>query len=178
MIILCKSAVKYRMRFIDYYRNYSHYAILLIFVIASKILIISLYGNATPFWDQWDSEADLLYRPWLEGIYQWSNLWAPHNEHRIFTTRVIALLLLELNGRVWNPILQMYFNVFLHLAAIFTLLILLARCCSSVLQKHILTVFTGFIFAIPFGWENLLSGFNSQVYFLHLFSIGFLFLIS
>lgn len=58
---------------------------------------ITQYGNATPYWDQWNAEAELLYKPYLEGNLSWSSLLAPHNEHRIFTTRILALGLLELN---------------------------------------------------------------------------------
>ena len=31
-----------------------------IFVLGTKLVIIATYGNATPFWDQWDAEADFL----------------------------------------------------------------------------------------------------------------------
>ena len=58
-----------------------------------KLLIINHFGNATPYWDQWDVEADHLYRPWMDGSLRWNDLFIPHNEHRIFTTRISALLL-------------------------------------------------------------------------------------
>ena len=72
-------------------------------VLGIKLLVIHHFGNATPFGDQWDAEADHLYRPWMDGSLHWHDLSIPHNERRIFTTRISALLLFELNGQVWIP---------------------------------------------------------------------------
>jgi hypothetical protein len=78
-----------------------------IFVLGVKLVIVGHYGNAAPYWDQWDDGADALYRPWFEGSLHWADLFAWHNEHRILTTRLLALALIELNGQLWNPKLQM-----------------------------------------------------------------------
>jgi hypothetical protein len=153
------------------------YLLFAIFILGVKLALIGLYGNATPFWDQWDAEADNLYRPWLEGSLQWANLFAAHNEHRIFTTRLLALALLELNGRVWNPVLQMQINAILHTFALSTLLFYLNKVLSSA-YKTALFIFSAVLFSIPFGWENTLAGFQSQFYFLLLFSFIFLWAMS
>lgn len=153
------------------------YLVLAVFVIAAKFQLIAFYGNATPYWDQWDSEADLLYRPWLDGNYDWKQLFSPHNEHRILTTRLLALALLELGGKAWNPLLQMKVNGFLHVGAISVLLYFL---CKGIRGGHrtVLFLFAGALFAIPFGWENTLAGFQSQFYMLLLFSFVFLWAMS
>lgn len=142
-------------------------------LIVVKMLLISAYGNATPFWDQWDAEADYLYRPWLEGTFSWSHLLGLHNEHRIVTTRILGLVLLEMNGRVWNPILQMQVNALLHVLATCVLLYFVTRVVPEKLRLAIY-IFVAFVFSIPFGWENTLAGFQSQFYFLLLFSFVFL----
>lgn len=157
--------------------KYWPYLVLGIFLIAAKFQLIALYGNATPFWDQWDAEADYLYRPWLEGTYDWKQLFSAHNEHRILTTRVLALLLLELNGEEWSPLLQMRVNACLHVAALCVLLFYLAKVVSGG-QRVGLILFAGALFAIPFGQENTLAGFQSQFYFLLLFSFVFLWAMS
>jgi hypothetical protein len=144
-----------------------------VFVLAVKFAIIANYGNATPYWDQWDAEADNLYRPLLEGSLHWMDLFAGHNEHRIFTTRLLALALLELNGKIWNPILQMQVNAVLHVASLSVLLFYLSKALSTS-SKIALFVFSAVLFSIPFGWENTLAGFQSQFYFLLLFSFVFL----
>jgi len=149
------------------------YLVLAIFVIAAKYLVIYLFGNATPFWDQWDAEANQLYLPWIEGTYDWKQLFSPHNEHRILTTRLLALALLEIGGRVWNPILQMKVNAFLHVGAICLLVFYLNKAFSAG-YRTALFLFAGALFVIPFGWENTLAGFQSQFYMLLLFSFMFL----
>ncbi len=148
-----------------------------IFVLGTKLVIIATYGNATPFWDQWDAEADFLYRPWLEGSLQWKDLFAAHNEHRILTARLLALALLELNGRVWNPILQMQVNAVLHVLSLSILLFYLSKLLAPI-NKSVLFYFSAVLFAIPFGWENTLAGFQSEFYFLLLFSFVFLWAMS
>jgi hypothetical protein len=153
------------------------YLLFIAFFLGAKIALIGLYGNATPFWDQWDAEADRLYRPWIEGSLQWADLFTAHNEHRIFTTRLLALALLELNGRVWNPVLQMQINAILHTFALSTLLFYLSKIFSSA-YKTALFIFSAVLFSIPFGWENTLAGFQSQFYFLLLFSFIFLWAMS
>ncbi len=140
-----------------------------------KFGIIFHFGRAIPFWDQWDAEADKLYKPFLEGALTVKQLLALHNEHRIFTTRFLALLLLKMNG-LWNPLLQMIVNAILHLVVLLLAWVLL---CYSLGKKAFvpLALFILVFFSIPFGWENTLSGFQAQFYFALLFSIITLFLI-
>lgn len=135
-----------------------------------KLWLIATYGNATPFWDQWGAEAAGLYKPVLEGTLRWGNLFAPHNEHRIFTTRLLALALLAANG-IWNPLLQMVANAALHIVALGFGIALLARVVGGKYLPYLL-VFSLALFGIPYAWENTLAGFQSQFYFLMLFGIS------
>lgn len=148
-----------------------------VFVLGVKLTIIAIYGNATPYWDQWDAEAYNLYLPWLNGSLHWMDLFAAHNEHRILTTRLLHLVLLELNGKVWNPILQMQVNAAIHVASLSVLLCYLSK-AFSLSTKTALFIFSAILFAIPFGWENTLAGFQTQFYFLLLFSFVFLWAMS
>lgn len=135
-----------------------------------KLWLIGTYGNATPFWDQWDAEAAFLYQPFLEGRLGWADLLAPHNEHRILTTRLLALALLEANGS-WNPILQMVVNAALHVTAIVLILLLLVPAIGHA-RLPIVLAFALALFGLPTAWENTLAGFQSGFYFVLLFSVA------
>ena len=144
-------------------------------VLGAKFWLIGANGSITPFWDQWDGEAAALYRPYLSGELSWLDLFDAHNEHRIFFTRALALLLLEFSGQ-WDTLLQMLVNAIVHVASIALLLIALGRVVPAAAQLG-LCLFTGVLFAIPFGWENTLGGFQSPFYFLLLCSIGAIILL-
>ena len=134
-----------------------------------KLWLIHSYGNETPFWDQWDAEAARLYQPFLRGELSWLDLFSSHNEHRIFTTRILGLLLLQLNG-LWSPLLEMVVNAVLHVVALGTTVWLMSKAANK--QSLVaLLLFTLLLFGIPFGWENTLAGFQAQFYFVLLFSV-------
>lgn len=153
--------------------NLTPYLIFALIVLSAKLIIIAHYGNSTPFWDQWDAEAENLYLPLIEGNLTWANMFAAHNEHRIFTTRVLALVLFYLSNGIWNPLLQMQVNAIIHVLALAILLWYITKALTHT-AKNALLIFCTIIFSIPFGWENTLAGFQSQFYFLLLFSFIFL----
>ncbi|MBX9742846.1 MAG: hypothetical protein K2W99_04855 [Chthoniobacterales bacterium] len=145
------------------------------FFLGVKCGVIFHFGSAIPFWDQWDAEAMNLYKPFLEGTLTLDQLLAPHNEHRIFTTRLLALLLLKVNG-LWNPLFQMVANAFFHLVALLiTLAVLVYTLGKKTFFPFLLLL--ALFFSIPFGWENTLAGFQSQFYFVLIFSLPALFLL-
>lgn len=134
-----------------------------------KLWLIHSYGNEVPYWDQWDAEAAGLYAPYLRGELSWLELFAPHNEHRILTTRVLGLLLLQLNG-LWSPLFEMVVNAALHVLALGTAVWLMSRAANKQ-SLAILLLFALLLFGVPFGWENTLAGFQAQFYFVLLFSV-------
>ncbi|WP_410209784.1 hypothetical protein [Aquirhabdus sp.] len=146
--------------------------ILLLF--GAKLWLIDHYGNPTPFWDQWDGEAANLYAPFLEGTLRFQDLFAAHNEHRIFTTRLLSLAELKTNG-VWNPLLQMVINAVLHITV---LLFIIIQMLKVIGQKYLLPVlaFSLILFSTPYAYENTLAGFQAQFYFVLFFSISTLWL--
>jgi len=146
-------------------------------IFGAKAIVISNFGSSIPYWDQWDAQADCLYRPWIEGMLKWSDLFASHNEHRIFNTRLLSLLLLYLNKGVWDPMFEMYFNAILHTAALVFLLFLMQKGLQSV-TRHAFFFFAALLFVVPYGHENTLAGFQSQFYFLLLFSFIFLWAVT
>jgi len=141
---------------------------LFLVVLGAKLWTIRLYGTPIPFWDEW-IEAKLLFKPWLEGHLTWGAWFAPHNEHRIFFTRILDLSVLRLNGQ-WDPMLQMTINAFIHAG----------YACGL---AYCLWIFTGRknegltclllapFFALPFAAENTIHAFQSPIYFLGIFSV-------
>jgi hypothetical protein len=136
----------------------------LLIILGAKLWAIAAYGNSTPFWDQWDAEATGLYPRYLAGTLRISDLLATHNEHRILLTRLFALAVFVGSGR-WDPILQMMFNALVHTAAIGLLLIMLSRVLDRA-GTALLAFFCAVAFAVPFGWSNTLSAFQTQFYLL------------
>ena len=141
----------------------------------SKLLVIAHYGSATPYWDQWDMEAANLYRPFLEGTWMLGQLVAPHNEHRVVTTRLLALLLLKING-LWNPLLEMIVNALVHVVTILAVAGLLLHSLGKRAAGPLL-FFTLVLFSLPYGWDNTLTACNAHFYCVLLFSVLTLFLL-
>src|SRR5215471_14443296 len=85
---------------------------LFLVVLGAHWWLIGEYGTDVPWLDQWDAEPG-LYQSWQTGTLNIHAWFAPHNEHRIFFTRVLALGLFLLN-RQWDPRLQMVVNAGLY----------------------------------------------------------------
>jgi hypothetical protein len=148
------------------------YIMFALLVIGVRLMIVASYGNVTPVWDQWDAEIDRLYRPWLEGSLRWDDMFAAHNEHRVFIGRVLALLLFSMNGDVLNPMIEMVANAFVHVAALLLLLHGILKFFPDFVTRRAIAVFSTLFFSIPLGVENILVN-NSAMYLLILFSILF-----
>jgi len=146
------------------WRNFLSLVALFAIVLSAKLVLIRYFASGVPFFDQWDAEANSLYKPYLESTLSFLSLLASHNEHRIFFTRIYSLVLFELNGG-WDPLLQMIANAFLHCTAI----VLLMKIVQPILDRarfFALALFSALVFSLPIGWENTLEGFQSQFYLL------------
>ncbi len=138
-------------------------------VVGVRFWLIERYGTPLPYWDQWDGIGALILKPWLEGHLSFAALIAPHNEHRIFLTRVWSLGIFASNGQ-WDELLEMAVNaVFCGFSAVCVAGMLISELGTSRARTVFLAV--GVYFVLPFGWENTLCGFQSQNYFLILFSL-------
>ena len=139
------------------------------FVFFARAWLIKEWGSPVPYLDQWNAEALSLFRPWLDGTLRWSDLFAPHNEHRIVLTRIADLALFIANGN-WNPWWQLLLNAALH-AGIATTLFLVFWSEVSRQVRPFWLLGLALIFIAPAGWQNALWGFQSQVYFCSLLSV-------
>lgn len=142
----------------------------LLAVFCVRVMLVATYATAAPFWDQWDAEIDHLYLPYLDGSLTIGHWLSAHNEHRIFFTRVVALILFILNDDQFDARVQCFVNVGIFCISLGILL----RSISPAVPTRTLALFlfsVVVIFASPLGWENLIAGFQNQFYMLMGFSI-------
>lgn len=146
-------------------------------ILVARVCLVSLYASDTPFWDQWDGEACFLLKPWVEGTLSWNQLFIAHNEHRIVLTRLLILLLFELNNHHWSNILEAYVNILIA-AAYLSVVVLVLMQPGRRLKSTVTFTLVIALGALPFSWENFLVGFQSQFYFMALFAVGMIALAS
>ena len=85
--------------------------ILALVPLAFLIWMVVQYAVAVPFWDQW--ELVPLLEKTYHGELTFHDLWAQHNEHRIFFPKIIMLVLARLTG--WNIHFELAVNIVLAL---------------------------------------------------------------
>jgi len=134
-------------------------------VFAARLVLIATYGTDVPFWDQWGAEAVQLIQPYIKGGDWWSALFRAHNEHHIVSTRLLAAGLFALNGQ-WDPLLEMVSGSIIC-AVNMAVLLSLGRGLNPVSRWIWAGVLT-LAGTLPYGWENTLFGFQTQVYFVML----------
>jgi len=136
--------------------------------LGAKLWTIQLWTTNVLYWDQWD-EMMLFFRPWLEGHLTWDAFILPHNEHRIFFTRLLDLLEVKFNGQ-WDIYLQTVVNAVIHISYGCGLVVVIwqfsGRKYSGLISLMVLP-----FFSLPFAMENTIHGFQSQVYLLGVFSL-------
>ncbi|GAB2772858.1 hypothetical protein GCM10027275_14750 [Rhabdobacter roseus] len=140
-------------------------------IVVSRWYYVEQYAVALPFWDQWDAEWAKLLKPWTEGTLRLSDLWAAHNEHRILPTRLLTLLCFELSGS-WNNLYEARLNI--PLSAVTPLLLLWLLYKEGEIQgvRWLLVAVILAGASLPFSWENILIGFQSQFYFIQVFTLS------
>ncbi len=106
--------------------------------------------------------------PYLHGNLTVSDLFAPFNEHRIFFTRLLVLSCFDISG-YWDVVLQMIANAILDAATVVAISYALSRVLSGgwAVAAMIASVL---INSVPYGYDNVLLGFNTHFYLLLAFS--------
>lgn len=145
-------------------------------VVGLKFDVVHRFGSDMPIWDQWDAEGATIFVPWAHGELTIAHFFRPHNEHRIALTRLLALTELVANGQ-WDARLQCMVNAGLHALFGVVLFFFGRRLLGAPWSGGILLLLAALI-GLPISWENLLSGFHSQQYFLLLFSFGVIALLT
>ncbi|CAF0689051.1 hypothetical protein [Candidatus Methylacidithermus pantelleriae] len=143
---------------------------LLLAVAGARVWMVEDYGSSLPFWDEWD-ELEEFFRPWFQGDGL-ACLFFPHCEHRLLTTRALALGVTYANGGVWDPRIQMFVNAFLAAGPPVILFLGLVQQLAGMPAKLLLALGIGSITIPPFfGWEDTLMAWQSQVFFTEIFSL-------
>jgi hypothetical protein len=136
--------------------------------LGARLWLIQAFGTPLPFWDQWE-DTRTVFSPYFEGKLTLAALFSPHNENRIFLTRVYDLALLLLNGQ-WDNLVQMVANVFFYVGTLAGFAWLLALVLGRRFWPLLALLFM-IVLAMPFTWENSLYGYDSQFYFIVFFSL-------
>jgi len=152
------------------FRNFAGWlTALFLTAFGAQLWTIWLYGSPIPIWDQW-YEADALFRPWSEGPLHGSDLFAIDSNNRAVMTNLLDLLVIKLNGR-WDPLLQMAVNAFIHA----TFACGLAYCLWKFFGRKrgwLVCFLLMPFFALPYGGENAIWGYNSMWYFVNIFALA------
>ena len=101
-------------------------------------------------------------------VHSPGTLFQPYNVHRIVPTCLIELALVRLNHQ-WDGLLEMSANAVIHCASVAAF----GWVTASLLGKRswpLVWLLLALELAVPFAWENAIWGFQSQFYFLLLFS--------
>jgi hypothetical protein len=138
-------------------------------VASARLFCLHLYGGDIPYSDQWDSEGWNWLKAYQEGKLDWNVLFLPHNEHRVAFVRLWVLALFSLNDHQWDNLVETSASALLVAAA--------ATIAFRTLQKQLsprLWPVPALLLAaccVPCGYENLLVGFQLQVYLLVAFAV-------
>ncbi|MFC1461552.1 hypothetical protein ACFLQR_03420 [Verrucomicrobiota bacterium] len=142
---------------------------LFLIIFGSKLWLIREFGSDLPYWDQWRAEAGDLLIPWANKSLSIGAFFKPHNEHRIVFTRLLSMTLVMLNQQ-WDARLATVVNAGIHsLSAVILLWLMVRLIGPRALGPGLLAI--ALTFSLPFSWENTLAAFQSQFYFLFLFSL-------
>jgi hypothetical protein len=140
------------------------------------LYLVASYGVNVPFWDQWGGLPPLFEKV-AEGKVSILDLFAQHNEHRLFFPRFIFIALAFLTQ--WNTKYEMYFSILL---IIFSYVLIHKISSHQVLRKDtgfwltslsVSIIITSFIQV-----ENLLWGFQVAWFLISFCLILAVFLLS
>jgi hypothetical protein len=134
----------------------------------AQLWVVWLYGSPIPIWDQW-YEADSIFKPWAEGHLRGSDLVAVDSNNRAVMTNLLDLFVIRLNGR-WDPLLQMTVNALIHAAFACGLAFCLWNFFGRKRGWLVCFLLMPF-FALPYGGENAIWGYNSMWYFVSIFAL-------
>ena len=138
-------------------------------ILGVKAFLIHRYGSDLPFWDQWAREGEMTIAPAREGTLRWTDLLAPHSEHRIVPTLALNLALEQWSGQ-WDARVECLVNAGLHTALMVLLTAYVFRVYSPRAALGVAWIQLA-LSAAALDWENTLSGFQSCFYFLIGFSL-------
>lgn len=149
-------------------KSFKTKTILLLLTYFSNLTFIYFYGVDIPFWDQWDSEAN-LYIAYESNTLTLNEFFIPHNEHRIVLTKFFNLLIFILNNG-WSPKLGMYIQASLLICTVSVWIHFVGINSKNSLKYTLSIVLSSIIISLPYYWESILWSFMNSYYFMILLS--------
>ena len=140
-----------------------------VLVVGARLIVVARYGSSLPMYDQWDGEGAMLLKPWKDGTLRLSDLFFPHNEHRMMPSKLLALGLVWLNGQ-WDSRLEMTVNAILCGFIALAFAWAATRCFERPRHLAVLLVIACWS-SFPYAWENTTWGFQSSFYIVIFFSL-------
>jgi hypothetical protein len=133
-------------------------AALLVLSAAAGIWFVWHFGVNVPYWDEWHN-VDILQKL-STGHLTFSDLWNPHNEHRIFFPNLLVIAVAKLVG--YNSVFQMLIGQGILAVGLF-LLILSFRSSTSRENKnwYLLALPVPLLFYSFSQFENFIWGFQT-----------------
>ena len=136
-------------------------------IFGARLWLVNVAGVSIPYADEWEIGFYTI-TAWLNDTLTFSNIFKPYGEHPIALTRFLTLLLIALNGQ-WDPLLHMVVNAVIYTMTMVILVVILRKLLGNTLENWILLSIA--IVAIPpYGWINILWGFQNCWYLLVFFS--------
>lgn len=143
---------------------------LFIAVVGVKFWMINQYAAPIPLMDPWKQEGEDLYKPLVQGTFDWGHLFRPAKEHRILFYGLFCISIFKLNGQ-WD--------VFLQLAGNAITCALIATFLAAILYRALKREYLGAIlvslsifFLLPMAWQSELMAMHIQYLFGLLFAIA------
>jgi hypothetical protein len=139
------------------------------------LYLVASYGVNVPFWDQWGLPP--LFEKVAQGNVGFQDLFAQHNEHRLFFPRFIFIALAFLSH--WNTKYEMYFSILLIILSYVLIQKIFSRQVPRkdtgfwLISLSISIIITSFVQV-----ENLLWGFQVAWFLISLCLILAVFLLS
>jgi len=138
-------------------------------VFGGQCLWVHRAGAQVPVWDQWFAEFGRVYEPLMRDALPVDALASTHNEHHLFTSRLVSIALFLLSG-YWDVKGEMVALAAVRGAEIALLFLVL----SPLVPGRHRVVFVALVLAVgalPLSPLNVLSGIQAQFRLVEVFSI-------
>ncbi len=125
-----------------------------------RAFFVERFGASVAQVDEWEATGKEVLSAWDHGTFSTAALFQAHNgDHRIVATRLWEIFWYRVNG-AWDPKLVMVANALVYALAATMLTHLLVHGLPR--RRFPAGAAFAALFAFPFGYQNLLWGFQSQ----------------
>lgn len=142
---------------------------LALLVFGVRLATLSGRVSWAPYLDEFEGELGTLISPFQSGVLGWDEFAAPHNDHRIATTRIVSLGSFLLNGEWDNRVLCVANCALVALGVGWFALFALRELRGRDALVPILLLAVGSV--LPNDWANIAVGFQLQFHFVVIASL-------